>query len=1159
MTNKRLLRVLLIGCALGAVLSGQTLFVGSGDSNSSFVFGMRSDPLSSPSSLVAAPNFFQALPAGSPIATQYWLLSKNSAGTITVVDSSLASVVRSFNLGSAPVAATISPDARRILILTDRLRIFDAVSGTEMTFVGDVGVNPSDLAVSWDSRRAYVLSGASQRLTTVDLNSNSVTGGNVSVPAGSTAVSVSPTGLIYVSASQALYEYYHDYFSTSPVFRTQFAGVVGVPGKLSFSPDGTRGATVDAYSNIYVYDLVNHNAVGQTSLPTGASKVVLPDNSRMVVYSSGGQRIYQAYLSYISNISEASFGSVGYFTNVRDIAISNESPSARFLYVTAGSLVQRIDLNSGTLSGQVVTATVPGNISLPPTGNPGLQPFYLLTYNGSQTVALNAQPLPLIVRVTDVSGRPLAGVRLTYSSTSTGVTVVSPSVVTGLDGLAGTAVLVGSIAGQYVVNASIDGTSIATSFSVTTSGSTTGGGGTGTSGGLQVWAGTGQVVAPKGRTGTNTAESLIVRVVDASGNPLANQTVSWTMASDPGILGDSLETYTSTTDQDGFASTNYVAGIVQYTGFGQPIARSVITASTGYQVVSFTTLTLGNLQQVGINMPGTGPGFMTATRLQPASGVISGKVGQTLTGAVQVRAVANGSYQFPGVGVRVFDQSDNTINSFCNGGYVFTDSSGTASCDVVVRGQIGTRTLTIRTGSQFDYAITLNVLPGDASTFGNVSGDNQSGKPGTRLPVALSAVVTDASGNPIPGAAVIWSVPVAGTVTLTNQSSVSDAQGRVSAVATLGSTPGTAQVILTAGGATYMFTLTTQVTIGAFAYVSGDAQFATVGNAFAQPLVVKITDAQGKALSGLSVNFAVTSGVATLSSATATTDANGNASITVTAGSTAGGIVVQATTTGQTPINFNLTARIPGPVFSAAQIVNAASFQAGVSPGALVTIYASGIAAGMNGAVLGNPLGFGPLPLKLAGVEVSFGGSAAPIYSVSNVGGQESVTVQVPYEVNAGTTSVTVKINGVATTVDNVAVKRLTPGIFEMTDAQSRRYAIIVKSDGSFVSPDNPAVRGENLTLYVSGLGAVTPATFTNRLGTGNQNVAAPIVVGVNNAGNSGAYTATLSPTLIGVYQITFQLDANAAAGTNVPLSISAQDVDGTRIFSNSTSIAAVR
>jgi uncharacterized protein (TIGR03437 family) len=379
-------------------------------------------------------------------------------------------------------------------------------------------------------------------------------------------------------------------------------------------------------------------------------------------------------------------------------------------------------------------------------------------------------------------------------------------------------------------------------------------------------------------------------------------------------------------------------------------------------------------------------------------------------------------------------------------------------------------------------------------------------------------------------------------------------------VATLGNTPGTAQVLLSVGTFTYTFNLTVQVTVGGFTLVSGNNQTAVTNGQFGQPLVVKITDLQGVGIPGLAVNFSVVSGVASAATPIATTAADGTASTVITAGSVAGAIAVQATTTGQTTLTFNLTSRLPGPVVNSGQIVNTASFQPVIAPGALVTIYGTGIASGINGTVLGNPIGIGPLPTKVATVEVAFGTIAAPIYSVSNIGGQESVTVQVPYELVApASSSITVRVNGSGTTIDNVQIKRFSPGIFEMTDSQNRRYAIVLKGDGSFVSPENPAARGEKLTIYCTGLGQLSPATFTNRLGAANQIVVAPIVVGVNNGGNGGAYTATLSPTLIGVYQIAFQLDANAAAGVSIPLSISVQDLDGTRLFSNSTNIAAIR
>jgi hypothetical protein len=82
---------------------------------------------------------------------------------------------------------------------------------------------------------------------------------------------------------------------------------------------------------------------------------------------------------------------------------------------------------------------------------------------------------------------------------------------------------------------------------------------------------------------------------------------------------------------------------------------------------------------------------------------------------------------------------------------------------------------------------------------------------------------------------------------------------------------------------------------------SGSGQTATVSTAFANPLVANVKTG-GTPTSGVSVAFAAPSTGAScaLSATTATTDANGNASVTCTANATTGAYNVTATTTGAT-------------------------------------------------------------------------------------------------------------------------------------------------------------------------------------------------------------------------------------------------------------------
>lgn len=77
--------------------------------------------------------------------------------------------------------------------------------------------------------------------------------------------------------------------------------------------------------------------------------------------------------------------------------------------------------------------------------------------------------------------------------------------------------------------------------------------------------------------------------------------------------------------------------------------------------------------------------------------------------------------------------------------------------------------------------------------------------------------------------------------------------------------------------------------------VSGNGQFADLGAAAANPLVVLVIDQNGNPFSGATVGWKVTGGGGTLSDTTSTSDASGHASINYTGGTTAGTATVMAT------------------------------------------------------------------------------------------------------------------------------------------------------------------------------------------------------------------------------------------------------------------------
>ena len=90
--------------------------------------------------------------------------------------------------------------------------------------------------------------------------------------------------------------------------------------------------------------------------------------------------------------------------------------------------------------------------------------------------------------------------------------------------------------------------------------------------------------------------------------------------------------------------------------------------------------------------------------------------------------------------------------------------------------------------------------------------------------------------------------------------------------------------------------------------LSGDNQQGLAGEQLATPFVVSVLDEDGTAFAGAVVSFSVTAGGGTLSTSTATTDANGRARSTLTLGSEPGTNTVVATVAGLEPVTFAATA-----------------------------------------------------------------------------------------------------------------------------------------------------------------------------------------------------------------------------------------------------------
>jgi plastocyanin len=191
----------------------------------------------------------------------------------------------------------------------------------------------------------------------------------------------------------------------------------------------------------------------------------------------------------------------------------------------------------------------------------------------------------------------------------------------------------------------------------------------------------------------------------------------------------------------------------------------------------------------------------------------------------------------------------------------------------------------------------------------SASGDAQTGTVGLALANPLRVIVT-VDGAAAAGTTVTWSAAAGGAVT--PGSAVTDASGIATTAWTLGHASGAqgAQAALSgASGSPVAFSATALAGAAASMLASGGSgQTGSVGSALATPLQVRVVDQFSNSVSGVTVNWAVTSGGGSVAPASSVTNAQGVASTTQTLPSTAGTATVTASSTGLTSVTLTNTA-----------------------------------------------------------------------------------------------------------------------------------------------------------------------------------------------------------------------------------------------------------
>jgi uncharacterized protein (TIGR03437 family) len=220
-----------------------------------------------------------------------------------------------------------------------------------------------------------------------------------------------------------------------------------------------------------------------------------------------------------------------------------------------------------------------------------------------------------------------------------------------------------------------------------------------------------------------------------------------------------------------------------------------------------------------------------------------------------------------------------------------------------------------------------------------------------------------------------------------------------------------------------------------------------------------------------------------------------------------------------------------GTVNNSTGTVDAATYLTPVTPGSIAAVFGSNLAIGQSGSLVTTPL-----PTSLQQSSFMIGGVAAPLYFASP--GQ--VNLQIPWEL-AGQTqaSVIATVAGVASNTQLVSLTGFAPGIFSTDGSGTGQGAILVAPTAQAAAPGTPVLRGGYISIYATGLGAVTnqPAT-----GAAAQSVPLSVTLATPTVTIGGVAAQViysgLAPTLVGLYQVNAQVPAAVSPDNAVPVVI---------------------
>jgi len=541
--------------------------------------------------------------------------------------------------------------------------------------------------------------------------------------------------------------------------------------------------------------------------------------------------------------------------------------------------------------------------------------------------------------------------------------------------------------------------------------------------------------------GTDTSE-ISVRIRDANGAAVVGESVIFATTS------GSIQTETVVTDSEGIAKTSLIAPTTP----GNATVTAVYGLITAISNVTFTssvpvgTITL-TANPTSIPADGASSSTITATLRDTAGNPVAKGTSVVFTTTLGVfGGSGQGSYT-----VITPDEngvvSVSLIASTTTGAAKVTASSGKVSQDVYVT--MGGATLYI------SLTASPTIIPADGSSASRIT-----------------ATLVDAGGQPVtPGTAVTFTTNSGMFSNNTTSITVStpDNTGQVTASLTSSTTAGTATVTASANGVSQSINVTFGGTVVANISVTATPSSLTADGLSTSEIRAAATDAQGNPISdGQTITFTIISGTGSLSGASAATS-GGYASVTYTAGNTAGSVVIRAMAASSVSDTVIVTL-VSGVVGSITVTANPTSVPADGASSSAITAEIKDTA--------GKPVqkGFSAVFTTTLG-KFSNGSTTQTASTADDTG---IVTVSLIADADPGTATVTATSGGVSQTVEVEFT-----GAGEVDTIEVSANPASIPADGASTSTitalvktaDNQVVQGASVTFTTSRGSITSPHT----------------------------------------------------------------------------------